>query len=149
MKPQLLILVSAALLAHLPSLAGSASPADPADVEQVARGATLYAGACASCHGARLEGQGDWRSPNPDGTYPAPPHDADGHTWHHSDKLLFRYIKLGGQEAFKDVPGIKSAMLGFSDTLADQDIWDVLAFIKSHWPERAMEYQRAITENDN
>ena len=56
------------------------------------------------------------------------------------------YLRTGDKSV---LPGIKSAMPGFDDTLKDQDIWDVLAFIKSHWPERAVEYQRAITENDN
>ncbi len=147
-KPAFMIPVVIAALAQWPAMAGSAR-ADSDDPEQVARGTRIYAQSCASCHGARLEGQGDWRSPNPDGTYPAPPHDADGHTWHHPDSLLFRYTKLGGREALKDVPGVKSAMPGFGDGLSDQDIWDVLAFIKSHWPERAREYQRAVTENDN
>ena len=43
-------------------------------------GAQLYAENCASCHGANLEGQADWRSPGPDGRLPAPPHDETGHT---------------------------------------------------------------------
>jgi mono/diheme cytochrome c family protein len=147
-KPAFMIPVAIAVLAPWPAMADS-TRADPDDGEQVARGTRIYAESCASCHGGGLEGQGDWRSPNPDGTYPAPPHDADGHTWHHPDSLLFRYTKLGGQEALKDVPGVKSAMPGFGNALSDQDIWDVLAFIKSHWPERAREYQRAVTENDN
>ena len=90
----------------------------------------------------------DWRSQKPDGTYPAPPHDAEGHTWHHSDSLLFRYTKLGGSEALRDVSGFRSGMPGFGDTLSDQEIWDVLAYIKSHWPEEMQEYQRAVTMRD-
>jgi mono/diheme cytochrome c family protein len=147
-KPALVIPVAIVALAQWPAMASSAR-ADSDDPEQVARGSRIYAESCASCHGERLEGQGDWRAPNPDGTYPAPPHDADGHTWHHPDGLLFRYTGLGGREVLKGAPGVKSAMPGFGDVLSDQDIWDVLAFIKSHWPERAREYQRAMTENDN
>ncbi|MCB1335497.1 MAG: c-type cytochrome, partial [Roseivivax sp.] len=37
---------------------------------QLARGAAVYAEACASCHGANLEGQPEWRSPGPDGRLP-------------------------------------------------------------------------------
>ena len=132
----------------LVAVAEPASPADPDDPVQVARGAEVYSEACASCHGTALEGEEDWRSQRPDGTYPAPPHDAEGHTWHHSDKLLFRYIKLGGAEALGDVPGFRSAMPGFGDALSDQEIRDVLAFIKSHWPEEMREYQSAVTERD-
>ena len=133
-------------LASSPAPANSPSPADPEDAAQVARGAGIYAEACASCHGADLQGQPDWRAPMPDGTYPAPPHDEEGHTWHHADGLLFRYTQLGGAEALKDVPGVRSAMPGFGDTLSDQDIWDVLAFIKSHWPEDMRQHQHAVSE---
>lgn len=143
-----LLLLALAALAPGSAPADSPSPADPDDPAQVARGAGVYADACASCHGARLEGQPDWRSPKPDGTLPAPPHGPDGHTWHHSDGLLFRYIKLGGAEALKDIPGVRSAMPGFRDTLSDQDIWDVLAFIKAHWPEHMREYQQDVSESD-
>lgn len=112
-------------------------------------GAEDYARFCASCHGAALEGQPDWQVQKPDGTSPAPPHDASGHTWHHSDRLLFRYVKLGGQEVLKDIPGLKSAMPGFAGLLTDDEIRDVLAFIRSHWPDRERAYQEAVTANVN
>ena len=128
--------------------AGAQSPADPEDPEQVARGERIYAETCASCHGDRLEGQPDWRSQKPDGTYPAPPHDEEGHTWHHPDSLLFRYTKLGGAEALEDVLGFRSGMPGFGDRLSDHEIWDVLAYIKSHWPEEMREYQRRASGMD-
>ena len=130
------------------AVAEPSSPADPDDPDQVARGAEVYAEACASCHGAALEGEADWRSQKPDGTYPAPPHDAEGHTWHHGDALLLRYIEHGGAEALGEVPGFRSAMPGFGKTLSDQEIRDVLAYIKSHWPWKMQEYQRAVTENE-
>lgn len=135
-----------ALMTSATGSAGERSLADPDDREQVARGAGIYTEACASCHGERLEGQDNWRTANPDGTYPAPPHDGDGHTWHHSDELLFNYTKLGGEEALKGVPGVRSAMPGFGDVLSDQEIWHVLAFIKSNWPEPALRYQRSVSE---
>lgn len=62
-------------------------------------GQILYTNNCASCHGAKLEGQPNWQSPNSDGILPAPPHDATGHTWHHDNELLFEYTKLGGKGA--------------------------------------------------
>ena len=60
-------------------------------------GAALYARHCAACHGANLEGQPEWRSPKADGSYPAPPHDAEGHTWHHDDAMLTDYVARGGK----------------------------------------------------
>ncbi|MDT8345264.1 MAG: cytochrome c [Thermohalobaculum sp.] len=143
-----MLLAALAAFALIRGNSGTSSSSDPDDRAQVARGSAVYAEACASCHGARLEGQADWRSPNPDGTYPAPPHDAGGHTWHHPDGLLLRYIRLGGAEALTGIPGVRSAMPGFSDTLADQDIRNVLAFIKAQWPDEMRAYQRAATENE-
>ena len=103
----------------------------------------LYADNCASCHGANLEGQENWRSPGPDGILPAPPHDESGHTWHHGDALLFEYTSLGGQESMKarGILDFKSGMPGFGDVLSDTEIWHILAFIKSTWRERIREMQ--------
>ncbi len=98
----------------------TADGVDPTDPALVAQGKTVYADNCASCHGARLEGQPDWRSRNPDGTLKAPPHDETGHTWHHPDRDMFNYTKNGGQALAP--PGFKSAMPGFGDILTDRDI---------------------------
>lgn len=108
-----------------------AGAADPDDADQVALGQRLYAENCASCHGADLGGEANWRERKPDGTLPAPPHDATGHTWHHPDSQLFAYTKRGVALAPE---GFKSAMPGFGEVLTDAEIWAVLAYIKSRWP---------------
>ena len=97
-----------------------------------------------------MEGQPDWRSPNDDGTLPAPPHDESGHTWHHGDGLLFDFSKLGGQIALEQrgVSGFISGMPGFGETLSDEQIWDILAFIKSTWPARVQEMQAGRTAGE-
>ena len=109
----------------------------------ISRGEVLYQDQCASCHGANLEGQPDWQRPNPDGTLPAPPHDVTGHTWHHDNQLLFDYVKLGGQHtlAARGVTDFQSAMPAFDEVITDEEIWDILSFIRSRWPERAREIQ--------
>ncbi len=106
--------------------------ADASDAKLVARGRIVYQENCASCHGLRLEGQPNWRQMKPDGTLPAPPHDVTGHTWHHSDQILFRITKFGSASVAG--PGFKSAMPVYEDVLDDGDVWAVLAYIKSHWP---------------
>jgi len=113
--------------------------ADPMNAKLVTRGHEVYSLHCAACHGPKLEGQPNWRVRKPDGTLPAPPHDASGHTWHHDDKLLFDYTKLGGQALMPE--GVKSAMPGFKELLSDADIWAVLSFIKSRWPEEIRQRQ--------
>ena len=108
------------------------SRANPSDPELVAWGLDVYDQSCASCHGADLQGQPNWRARKADGTLPAPPHDETGHTWHHSDNQLFQLTKWGTTAV---VGGdYESGMPGFSDKLDDADIWAVLAYIKSQWP---------------
>ena len=106
-------------------------------------GQILYTNDCASCHGAKLEGQPNWQSPNSDGILPAPPHDATGHTWHHDNELLFEYTKLGGKGALaaRGITDFNSGMPAFDGVVSDEDIWDILAFIKSTWPEREQDAQ--------
>ena len=111
----------------------------------IAAGEVLYAENCAACHGAALEGQPDWRSPGADGVLPAPPHDETGHTWHHDNALLFEYTQLGGDKALeaRGVTGFTSGMPAFGETLSDDEIWNILAFIRSTWPERVQRMQTA------
>lgn len=126
---------------YLTAIGGGPSGTRPDDADVVARGQSIYNAECASCHGADLHGQPNWRTQNPDGTLPAPPHDASGHTWHHPDKLLFNITRDGG--AAGAPPGFKSAMPAFGGKLADADIWAVLSYIKSRWPA---EIQRRHTD---
>ncbi len=120
-----------------------AGQADPGDAVLVARGEAVYSEQCAHCHGERLEGAADWRTRNADGTLPPPPHDETGHTWHHPDQQLFGMVKLGG--AASAPPGFVSAMPAYQDVLADGDIWAVLAFIKSWWPDGIRRRQAEAT----
>jgi mono/diheme cytochrome c family protein len=114
------------------------------NAETLALGKKLYGTQCASCHGANLKGEKNWRSRNSDGTLKAPPHDKSGHTWHHSDDLLFRYTKFGG--AIIGGGTFKSAMPGFGDKLSDAQIITILTYIKSRWPEAVQERQAQITK---
>jgi mono/diheme cytochrome c family protein len=129
------LVLSAALLAGCGDEQAVGS-ADPSNAAQVALGAKIYALNCAMCHGARLEGQPNWRERLPDGRMPAPPHDESGHTWHHTDSVLFGITKHG----LKDYapPGYQSDMPAFAGKLSDAEIWAVLAFIESHWTSREL-----------
>ena len=105
---------------------------EPDNRAVVMLGERIYQAECALCHGAELEGQANWRERGADGRLPAPPHDATGHTWHHSDKVLFELTKQGpaalvGGDYESDMPGYDGA-------LSDQEIIAVLSFIKSRWP---------------
>lgn len=115
------------------------------DADVVALGATVYQENCASCHGANLEGQPNWRSPGPDGRLPAPPHDASGHTWHHDGDTLFRLTKYGTGALIGD-PDYASNMPIYDGVLSDDEIVAVLSYIKSTWPE---EIRAAHDEMEN
>lgn len=117
---------------------------DPSNAAQIALGKTIYAEYCASCHGANLEGQQDWRERKPDGKMPAPPHDATGHTWHHPDDVLFGITKKG-IVAFAP-PGYESDMPAFGDVLTDEQIWAVLSFLKSSWPPEIQARQAVLKQ---
>ncbi|WP_188858424.1 c-type cytochrome [Marinobacterium nitratireducens] len=118
--------------------------ADPEDAAQVAAGREVYAAECASCHGARLQGQPNWQRPLPNGRMPAPPHDRSGHTWHHPDSLLFAIIRDGMVPPHAP-PGYESDMPAFGDRLSDDRIWAVLAYIKSQWPQQVRDWQAEKT----
>ncbi len=104
------------------------------DQQTLALGETVYQANCAACHGAALEGEENWRQRNPDGTMPAPPHDASGHTWHHDAEALFALTKYGIAAVIGD-PDYASNMPAYEDTLTDAEIVAVLSYIRSTWPE--------------
>lgn len=115
-----------------PAAPGDDPRADAHSAAQVTRGAKVYAANCASCHGAKLEGQPDWRKRLPNGRMPAPPHDESGHTWHHPDRVLFAITKNGLVPPYAPKE-YESDMPAFGGRLSDEDIWAVLAYLKSHW----------------
>jgi mono/diheme cytochrome c family protein len=56
---------------------------------------------------------------------------------------LFDITKFGSEAMIGS--GYKSDMMGFGDTLNDAEIWDILAFIKSNWPDRERQIQEQST----
>lgn len=118
--------------------------ADPTNVAQVALGKAVYSENCASCHGTNLEGQPDWRERKSDGRMPAPPHNTMGHTWHHPDEVLFGITKQG-VAAFAP-SGYESDMPAFGGVLTDEEIWAVLAYLKSSWPPEIQVRQSALKQ---
>jgi len=130
---------AAMLVAVLLAGCGDAKPGP----EQIALGQKIYAQHCAACHGAKLEGQPNWRQPLPNGRMPAPPHDESGHTWHHTDAVLFGITKEGLVPGKYAPPGYQSDMPGFGDKLSDDEIRAVLAFIASRWKSKELLEARA------
>lgn len=146
-----LALTTAALLAvfavlRRPDIAGWLGSPAARDGTVLALGGSLYAAQCARCHGANLEGQPDWKRRLSNGRLPAPPHDASGHTWHHSDAVLFEITKKGTAAVVGG--GYESDMPGFEGVLTDDQMHAVLAFIKTIWPERERRFQERVTASE-
>jgi mono/diheme cytochrome c family protein len=135
-------LAVAALLVACTDKATQQPRADPRDTAKVALGAKIYAENCAVCHGAKLEGQPNWREKLPSGRMPAPPHDESGHTWHHTDEVLFGITKYGVTPKYAP-PGYQSDMPAFGGKLSDDEIWAALSFIGSHWKTKELLEARA------
>jgi mono/diheme cytochrome c family protein len=127
---------------------GEASPGlvQRLDPKEVARGQALYQANCAACHGQKAEGRLFWDIRNPDGSYPPPPHDSTGHTWHHGDGLIYRYIRDGGQS----IPslGVPTNMPAFGDRLSPQDIRAIITYFKSLWKPEHRSFQAEASLND-
>jgi mono/diheme cytochrome c family protein len=112
--------------------------------ESIELGELIYAQHCASCHGPALEGEANWKEPNPDGSFRAPPHDASGHTWHHGDMQLIEAIRLGGARIPENF-GI-SNMPAYEGLLTEGEMIAVLDYIKSTWPNelRLVQWQQTL-----
>lgn len=107
-----------------PSVAPVQRVARKLDTAEVDRGAAVYRAHCANCHGRQGEATTGWRTPGADGKYPPPPLDDSAHAWHHSSETLEKMIRVGG-----------SGMPAWDGRLTDQQIRDVVAWIKSLWSD--------------
>ena len=142
MAARLVIATMAPLLLAGLSACSPTPKANPADAKQVALGKTVYAAQCAACHGANLQGQSDWQVRKADKKLPAPPHDASGHTWHHDDDTLINITKFGFEKYTG--PGYQTDMPKFAGVLSDDEVFAVLAYIKSTWPKEEAEHQAGL-----
>ena len=137
------VVFAVALVAALTACSGDAPapptavPADPVPMSAVERGERVYDANCAVCHGADAEGQPDWHVRRSDGTAPAPPLNGDGHTWHHGDGTLYKWIVTGGSYLEgPEIPNFKSAMPAFGERLSHGEIVDVITYAKSLWGDK-------------
>ena len=99
------------------------------DADEVSRGETLYKTHCLKCHGE--EGTGrvlDWRIRDAEGHLPPPPLNDTGRTSHYPTTVLIEIIRDGS-------PAGQGKMPAWKGKLSEQEMQDVLAYIKSLWSE--------------
>jgi len=100
-------------------------------------GKSVYTENCAACHGPV-------NGPTVLGS--ATVHGDAGHTWHHPDRLLHQWIL--------DKPPLATVMPAFRGNLSDEQVMQVLAYIKSHWlpeiqarqNEGSVQYEAQVVE---
>lgn len=109
-------------------------PIPPATGETLAAGKRLYEQHCALCHGVNGEGE----QPDPLAPGAAPPHNADGHTWHHADQQNFATVWYGR--------GAQGTMPPFYNRLTPDEIIQVLAYIKTWWEADELAQQIELTQ---
>jgi len=96
-------------------------------------GKALFARYCAYCHGERAVGQDPENNPNggwrDDDSRIAPALNGTAHAWHHSPELLFDFVKTGSLDP-------ESPMPSYGDRLDDAEVWAIISYFQSFWPER-------------
>lgn len=133
-------LLGFAALAH-PAFAHSSS----SDQARIATGRLIYQQRCAACHGGRGEGRPGWQKRDAQGELPPPPHGPEGHTWKHSDAMLYRIIRDGWRDPFNKTQ--RMTMPAFGETLAPSEIQAVVAYLKTLWTPRQRRFQREESSN--
>lgn len=101
----------------------------PHNAQQIAEGAQLYEQHCASCHGAKAEGNPEWRKALAEGKYLPLPLNGTGREWHSSRNELHNHIKYGSKFG-------KGNMPPFQNVLTDAQITAVIAWFQSLWSDQ-------------
>lgn len=134
-----LILVTAWLLMSAAGQAMAGGGPSSRDTSRLEEGERIYQQYCASCHGSEGEGQPNWERQNAQGELPAPPHRPEGHTWKHSDDMLYRIIAEGWRDPWNKTERL--TMPAFEDVLTPAEIRSVINFLKSLWTSEQRHHQ--------
>jgi mono/diheme cytochrome c family protein len=120
-----------------------AATAIPPSTAQVSKGEQLYVANCQVCHGGATGGS---MMDLP------PPHNANGHTWHHSDRQLTDIVLNGSGEMGEMMRRMMGAsadtprMPAWRGTLTEKDVAAILAYIKTWWTPEQREWQARVSE---
>lgn len=116
----------------------------PSTSEVYEQGQQIYETTCAVCHGINGEGQfpDDPMTPDETGRYGAPPHNDNGHTWHHDDNLILQIINEGGM----GTPDTFYPMPAFAEVFSTEEKFAVVSYIKTMWNDEHFGSQYRVTE---
>ncbi len=99
--------------------------------EERALGEKLYKEHCAECHGEGAQGEDPQNQNggfNAQGKRLAPALNGTAHSWHHSPKLLLRYIQEGSRDKSSPMPS-------YGDILNKNESLAIIAYYQSLWPK--------------
>lgn len=132
MKTKLVFLILIFASCSSPNVT-TVSSVDSSELSSViASGQQVYVTHCQECHTSTLSGDSNWKTgKDEDGHRLPPPLNGYGHSWHHSPEQIFNTVKHG--LIYFD-PNYEGKMNGNSK-LTDQEIWSVIEYIYSIWPE--------------
>ena len=138
--------VSTVLGLALAAIACAERPkAEATNPEQVALGNRVYFAQCVSCHGAKLEGSPTGASACRAVNFLP----AARPQWSHVASLrraALRHRKERHRAA--RASGLSKRYAGVRRRLSDAEIWAVLAYIRSTWPEETRKLQAGVSGED-
>ncbi len=123
----------------------AADEAPALDSERVESGRAIYGQHCASCHGANAQGAPGWQERDEHGELPAPPHNTEGHTWRHSDAMLYEMVSKGWRDPFNKTKRL--TMPAFSEALSPEQIRAVILYLKTLWTSAQRDFQSEESRN--
>lgn len=115
------------------------------DVDSINSGRAIYEQHCASCHGANAEGTPNWQERDARGELPAPPHNAEGHTWRHSDAALYEMVSKGWRDPFNKSKRL--TMPAFGGEMSPAQIRAVIGYLKTLWTPEQRQFQSDETRD--
>jgi mono/diheme cytochrome c family protein len=131
------------LLVMLAACGPLADDGESETAQDIELGEQLYEKHCETCHGG--ETGGDFEDV-------PPPHNQNGHTWHHADCENLRMIMEGNPESWQQrlieegFPEDEVVMPAFEGTLSEDEARAILNFIETWWTEEQREHQQQRTE---
>lgn len=135
-----LVIGSVVVLVSAMTMARAAEKGPPPNPDLVKAGRIVYQQQCASCHGVSGEGAPNWQRPDAQGELPAPPHDPKGHTWKHSDAMLYRIVTDGWRDPFNKTDRL--TMPAYAAILSPKQTRAVIIYLKSLWTPDQRRFQR-------
>ena len=130
MRNTALMFLALGVASILAACANSSPKLDAA--AQVARGEAIFIRNCQRCHGDAATGAG--RAPV------APLHSDAGHTWNHADGQIIEIVLGRANQPGRMMPS-------FAGLLTKADVLNIIAYLRSNWPQDKQDIQAEASRN--